>query len=96
MSNEINNGGSAFPEHVIWCNIGGEIVEENKTFGMSLRDYFAAKALSALLANDFKPQVGNPPMSPTEYVKELKNACKSLCRDSYWFADEMLIAREAK
>jgi hypothetical protein len=91
----MNDGGPAFPAF--------DVVEGKHAIpigGMTLRDYFAAKALEALLSNDFKPSSHDPLnqtiIPPQEYVKQLKEACKCLCRDSYWFADEMLKARESK
>jgi hypothetical protein len=56
MSTPINDGGSAFPE-VRSCNFDGahqmlSTCSYIKTVGgMSLRDYFAAKALAGILAN---------------------------------------------
>ena len=41
----INDGGTAFPQ------ILGERYEPMSTEGMSLRDYFAAKAMQGLLTN---------------------------------------------
>lgn len=48
MSNTINNGGPAFPftEH----NPDGSLYSEQP--GMTLRDYFAAKALQGLLSHN--------------------------------------------
>ena len=42
---EIKDGGPAFPQYVI--NNGGAYVDG----GMTLRDYFAAKAMQAILAH---------------------------------------------
>lgn len=47
MSN-INNGGPAFPCENIMTPNGGVIVSD----GMTLRDYFAAKALQGLLSHN--------------------------------------------
>ena len=47
--------------------------------GMSLRDYFAAKAMQGLLACSIQPQSG-----PDMYA-----------RDAYTIADAMLLARDA-
>lgn len=46
MSKTINNGGPAFPCENIRTPNGGVIVSD----GMTLRDYFAAKAMQGLLA----------------------------------------------
>ena len=47
--------------------------------GMSLRDYFAAKALPAIIAD--------------EVLKA--TLLEKVAREAYWYADEMLKAREA-
>jgi len=48
MSNNINNGGPAFPRENIRTPNGGVIVSD----GMHLRDYFAAKAMQGLLSHN--------------------------------------------
>ena len=49
MSKE-NNGGPAFPvEYIAMDSCGNERVQA-QDFGMSLRDYFAAKAMQGLIA----------------------------------------------
>jgi hypothetical protein len=48
MSNNINNGGPAFPCDRIPTQEGGMIISD----GMTLRDYFAAKALQGLLSHN--------------------------------------------
>ena len=46
----INDGGPAFPsEEQIRCN--GEVCDTRKFTGMTLRDYFAAAALQALISS---------------------------------------------
>lgn len=50
--------------------------------GMTLRDYFAAKALQGILA------------SSTEWSDVSWNACKSIVVDSFNIADVMMKARE--
>lgn len=46
MSKKIDNGGAAFP------NIGNIGLGLYPEFGMSLRDYFAAKAMQAIIEAD--------------------------------------------
>ncbi|HDR9165782.1 TPA: hypothetical protein QDB28_006259 [Burkholderia vietnamiensis] len=69
-ADKINDGGPAFP-----------VTFENSTradgFGMSLRDYFAAKAMQGMLAN-------------TDMTGDRK---VDIVREAYGFADEMLRAR---
>lgn len=71
MSKE--TGGQAFPTPENW-QLGG---------GMTLRDYFAAKALSGMLAD---PAVGTSHKSPQEGAAALANVC-------YMLADAMLAER---
>ncbi|QDX22156.1 hypothetical protein FP568_13405 [Pandoraea pnomenusa] len=74
---EINNGGPAFP-----CEYEGSTRADAS--GMTLRDYFAAKAMEGLLARQFtKDEKGRPFV---EWVVEF----------SFEMADAMLRAREAK
>ena len=47
MSNNINNGGPAFPCDRIPTQEGGMIISD----GMTLRDYFAAKAMQAMASS---------------------------------------------
>ncbi len=50
MSAEINNGGSAFPQPAKHYDDGSSSVPPNN--GMSLRDWFAGKALAAMLSHN--------------------------------------------
>ena len=78
-----NTGGPAFPTGMIFDD-KGVIVGGNN--GMTLRDYFAAKAMQGLLAN---PKLAN------EILKH-GGAQSGWIEDSAWaFADEMLKARNA-
>jgi len=61
----------AFPSH----GSMGEVAQE----GMTLRDYFAAKAMQGMLACPVQPQSG----------------ADLYARDAYFVADAMLKAREA-
>ena len=49
MSDDINDGGPAFPEAGMGGLPNGEFISGQA--GMTLRDYFAAKALMGLLAS---------------------------------------------
>ena len=76
MSN-INTGGPAFPVEYYDAQLDKRIVMQ----GMTLRDYFAAKAMQSLIiANGPAPQGGWP-----TYAE----------RTAYLVADAMLKAREA-
>jgi len=73
-----NDGGPAFPVHDPF-NLEPANVDEMKALasGMSLRDYFAAKAMQALIRN------AGYDMS----------ARKDVAAHAYGFADDMLAAR---
>lgn len=72
----IETGGPAFPKAAL--NAWGDVIEMHK--GMTLRDYFAAKAMQSILSNmsqGIKPQ-----------------DCIAVAEDSYFIADRMLEARK--
>ena len=71
----------AFPQYV--SNNGGAYVEG----GMTLRDYFSAKAMQGMFANPDDSHE-NYDLSYDEYVKEI-------ARCAYKMADAMMKAREA-
>lgn len=77
--------GSAFPSH----GTMGEVVEA----GMSLRDYFAAKALNSILLQD---EIGIQANRPTGYYDAgVDETCAELwARNAYEIADAMLKARD--
>lgn len=77
MSKE--NGGPAFPER---CDSGFDVA------GMTLRDYFAAKALQGMGAN---PETAKRMLDQFSESVELDNA---VARQCYRMADAMLKARE--
>jgi len=77
---ERDDGGSAFPR---WS-------EREENYGMSLRDYFAAKALNALLSNRF--------VTILESAKSPEDAFKvmvELAPTAYEIADAMLRTRKS-
>lgn len=76
---DIKDGGRAFP----WC---GDLNETPFiSLGMTLRDYFAAKALQGLLACATADESGPEDLNWTRYLSEL----------AYEYADAMLRARES-
>ncbi len=81
MSNPINNGGSAFPEH--WKPLG----ESGNSLrpGMSLRQHFAGLAMAALLSREDTIANG---------AEELMH--RELARLAYQQADAMIAAGGAK
>ena len=74
MTEVINNGGAAFP-------IVGQLYDIHEV-GITMRDYFAARAMEALLSR--LPRS----ITPQE--------CIVVAEDAYFMADHMLKAREAK
>lgn len=73
----INNGGPAFP---LDLNVDGE---HRWAHGMTLRDYFAAKAMQSILGSD---RYGG--------VIGVNNYEKQTASNAYKIADAMLKARE--
>lgn len=81
--NAKNNGGPAFPAEV--GSHGAEVQVGNQqwmTPGMTLRDYFAAKAMVAIARNSDGSTVAR------------ETLCRLIARASYEVADAMLKARE--
>ena len=80
-----NDGGPAFPPQVV--RDGDGLLQEVSSYGMqtgmSLRDYFAAKALQGLLAN---PGCDYTPMTATAQAQSVA--------DAYGLADAMLQERD--
>ena len=76
--NNTNTGGPAFPTATLAQKTEG---------GMTLRDYFAAKAMAVILASQYEDGI---------YVGDLDNDSEDVCAISaYKMADAMLKAREA-
>lgn len=73
---KINDGGPAFPAS--WNPDQGVIIEE----GMTLRDYFAAKAMCGLIAQSNGSALASDLLIGSEYA--------------YRMADAMLVAREVQ
>lgn len=82
MSTSIEDGGPAFPETHVQPN--GKEPGWHGRAGMTLRDYFAAKALQGYLASYANPGAINSP-SPMDAAKS-----------AYRYADAMLEARKQK
>lgn len=85
MSNEIKDGGPAFPV----LEQGGDGRLELGAPGMTMRDYFAAKALVGLFSMEANPRVGEI-CEPFRIDKH----CDAMARHAYDMADAMLAARE--
>ena len=96
----MTDGGPAFPVSTRSCvsdsGYGHQDSESTWQFGgMSLRDYFAGQALQGIVAN--KHPLEN---EPDEGYASMLDACagegKCAAEMSYFYADAMLKAREAK
>lgn len=82
MNEQIKDGGPAFPvEHYTQSRY--------ESTGMSLRDYFAAKALVGLFSMEANPRVGEI-CEPFRIDKH----CDDMARHAYKLADAMIAARE--
>lgn len=93
MSEHINDGGPAFPATVSFNRDTGEMIPHQfgnhdfKTLGLSLRDYFAAKAMPAMMDLFYEA------MDNGEVDDEIV-AMRGYASDAYMWADAMLAARE--
>ena len=91
---ERDDGGPAYPFSREWNNERKGTVEREACDGMTLRDYFAAKAMQAQVITD---------LVPGETCDELLEAAAAAGQDplyrlalgSYEIADAMLKARQA-
>jgi hypothetical protein len=84
VSNKINDGGHAFPTLFIEPDYGSGYR------GMTLRDYFAAAALQAIISSALSEG------TKTMYNIRKPDFLECLSLDAYAHADAMLKAREAK
>lgn len=78
----------AFPHNTVVVDKEGGIIEHHK--GMTLRDYFAAKAMQGFITGsiEWTPTHKHPDDSSLALFKDI-------AQDSYVIADAMLKAREA-
>lgn len=74
-----NNGGAAFPQEVHYIAPNGQTGSHGPCGGMTLRDYFAAKALSTIAAY---PSVDVSNWEPYDFA-----------RHAYQIADAMIAER---
>ena len=76
-----DDGGPAFPN---------DVKQISERAGMTLRDYFAAKAMQSILAYYDLPEVFRK-----DELEHPRNTLSILVKDAYIVADAMLKAREA-
>lgn len=91
--NKINDGGFAFP---VW-ELNGNGRPEMTGFGMTLRDYFAAKAMAAFIAEPINEGESG---TAWRWASQLQMHTQMSGPDifahaAYMMADAMLKAREA-
>lgn len=87
MSEQINDGGPAFPQLGTAWNADGHCYELSMSIdGMSLRDYFAAKALTGVHA-EYLVMLDGRDCTRDDY--------HNIAADAYTLADAMLKARKA-
>lgn len=89
---DFNDGGTAFPAVVTDYNPDSERREVMSAGGMSLRDYFAAKALMGLIAREGDNDYEEETLRRNDY----EEYCNSFALSAYAMADAMLKAREAE
>ena len=80
----IDDGGFAFPSP---CEDLGNNIFQSAEYGMTLRDYFAAKAMQAIISKlplvDQDGVLGN-------CVKDKKKYNADIANSAYWIADAMI------
>lgn len=94
--NKINDGGPAFPGQ--WYDfqpLTGEQVVREQWGGMSMRDYFAAKAMAALIAEPLNEGRLSMAWHLTSHL-QLAAGPETIAHAAYMMADAMLRAREAR
>lgn len=85
MSEKIDTGGPAFPVSTAEASVGHQDGPNTWQFpGMTLRDYFAAKAMQSILD------------SGHHFNIERSIVSKAVAELAYYYADAMLKAREVK
>ena len=91
MEQKLNNP-PAFPSDQTWINKRDDSLEGEKYEGMTLRDYFAAKALQAIItkmpAVDTQGDLGRKVK-----FEELDDTKKLFAFSAYKYADAMLAER---
>jgi hypothetical protein len=88
MTSQITDGGPAFPADELHDQIP-PYRHLLASQGMSLRDYFAAKALVGLFSMEANPRVGEM-CEPFRIDKH----CDDMAKHAYKLADAMLAGRE--
>lgn len=84
---KINDGGSAFPINIVLRSdgISGAPIKSQLMPGMTIRDYFAAKAMQSIISD---------PRNMHPKFNLFKDPLEGIAEVSYKFADAMLLERE--
>lgn len=88
MTDKIDDGGPAFPQESKWHTLEDEKIIIGPHVGISMRDYFAAAAMTGLIT-----------MIARQRVKDLADGVQGgriEAAAAYAIADAMLAARKAK
>lgn len=95
-----DDGGPAFP-CVEYANEEGRLVPAGSSNGVSVRDYFAAKAMAAIVANNglVDHKSAHDDSTVDDSIRSVKEESDDLlymseCRVAYQVADAMLEARK--
>ena len=93
MSN-IKTGGPAFPQNTQIVAPAGQVLHQGFMGGMTLRDYFAAKAMAAIIqSGKWGPQTADA-LHYEDDQEFVNNKASCLAEGAYQMADAMLKARE--
>lgn len=79
----MKDGGQAFPVNI--TTLGSSELRSEIIHGITMRDYFAAKAMQGLIADQFRPN----------FALESEIDLTLVARNAYLLADAMLEARGA-
>lgn len=84
-------GGAAFP------SMYDQTFEQKFGYedGMTLRDYFAAKAMNGMLANSESVHAGSEPTNSCLFSERSHEIARNYAIIAYQIADAMLAARDA-
>ncbi len=92
MSTPKSDGGFAFPFHRIYAN------GEESSSGMTLRDYFAAKTINAIVSNAEITKglaLAKSKMTLDEMVAfDTKQCPEAFAKVAYAYADALLVERQ--
>jgi len=91
-SKKIDDGGPAFPIPVAMCqNVNGEAIvidsQDRCVGGLSLRDYFAAKAMAAMIDSSVHSE---------SFADFHDGSAQTYAAKAYIMADAMLLARKSQ